>query len=126
MGILEAAAPAIVVCTRDRDRATAFYRDVLGLRFIREDRMAAVFELGGVELRISTVPDFTPHGHTMLGLRVPDVAAAVTALRGAGAVFLIFEGFQQDGLGILTPPGTDLKVAWLKDPDGNILSVTNA
>ncbi len=126
MGILEAAAPAIVVCARDRDRAVAFYRDVLGLRFRYEDRMAAVFEVGGIDLRISTVPDFTPHEHTMLGLRVPDVSRAVTALRAAGVEFLSFEGFKQDGLGILNPPGTDLHVAWMNDPDGNILSVTDA
>lgn len=31
MGILAAAKPAVVICTRDRDRATALYRDVLGL-----------------------------------------------------------------------------------------------
>ena len=77
MGILETAKPAIVICTRDRARATAFYRDTLGLTLAHEDKFAAVFNTGGVTLRISTVADFTPHEHTILGFNVPDVAATV-------------------------------------------------
>ena len=53
MGILEAAKPAIVICTRDRARATAFYRDTLGLTVAYEDAFAAVFNIGGVTLRVS-------------------------------------------------------------------------
>jgi catechol 2,3-dioxygenase-like lactoylglutathione lyase family enzyme len=43
MGILQTAKPAIIICTRDRPRATAFYRDTLGLTFAYEDNFAAVF-----------------------------------------------------------------------------------
>jgi len=93
MGILETAKPAIVICTRDRARATAFYRDTLGLTVAHEDSFAAVFNIGGVTLRISIVADFTPHEHTILGFNVSDVAPTVKALR---------------------------------EPDGNVLSVTNA
>ena len=67
MGILEAAKPAVVICTRNRDRATASYRDTLGLTMAYEDRLAAVFNVGGMTLRISTVADFSPHEHTILG-----------------------------------------------------------
>jgi catechol 2,3-dioxygenase-like lactoylglutathione lyase family enzyme len=126
MGILEAAKPAIIICTRDRDRATAFYRDALGLPVASEDSFAAVFNIGGVTLRVSTVADFTPHQHTILGFSVPDVAAAVKDLREKGVIFNIYEGFSQDGLGIWTAPGGAVRVAWFKDPDGNVLSVTNA
>src|SRR5580692_1485864 len=101
MGILETAAPAIVICTRDRARATAFYRDTLGLPLAYEDNLAAVFHTGGVTLRVSTVPDFTPHEHTILGFRVPDVPATVKALRATGVVFNIYPAFPQDELGIL-------------------------
>jgi catechol 2,3-dioxygenase-like lactoylglutathione lyase family enzyme len=126
MGILEAAAPAIVICTRDRARATAFYRDTLGLALAYEDNLAAVFHIGGVTLRVSLVADFTPHDHTILGFRVADVATTVNALRDQGVAFNIYPGFPQDELGILTPPGGTVRVAWFKDPDGNVLSVTNA
>ena len=124
MGILEAAKPAVVICTRDRTRAVAFYRDILGLDLAYEDNFAAVFNSGGITLRISLVPDFTPHEHTILGFNVTDVAATVEALRAQGAVFNIYEGFKQDESAILTLP-RGIQVAWFKDPDGNVLSVTN-
>jgi len=124
VGILEAAKPAVVICTRDRTRAVAFYRDILGLDLAYEDNFAAVFNSGGITLRISLVPDFTPHEHTILGFNVTDVAATVKALRAQGAVFNIYEGYQQDESAILTLP-RGIQVAWFKDPDGNVLSVTN-
>jgi catechol 2,3-dioxygenase-like lactoylglutathione lyase family enzyme len=126
MGILEAAKPAIVICTRDRARATAFYRDMLGLATAHEDSFAVVFSIGGVTLRVSTVAGFTPHEHTLLGFTVPDVPATVKALREKGVNFNLYPGFRQDDLGILTLPGGSIQVAWFKDPDGNVLSVTNA
>ena len=125
MGILEASKPALIICTRDRARATAFYRDTLGLTVAYEDSFAAVFNIGGVTLRVSTVADFMPHEHTILGFNVPDVEATVKALREKGMAF-IYPGFPQDEFGILTLPGGTLRVAWFKDPDGNVLSVTNA
>jgi len=125
MGILETALPAVIICTRDRARATAFYRDTLGLPLAQEDDFAAVFNIGGVTLRVSTVADFTPHEHTILGFRVPDVEATVRALRANGVTFDFFPKFQQDDLGILTLPGGTVRVAWFKDPDENVLSVTN-
>jgi hypothetical protein len=79
MGILEAAKPVAIICTRDRARAAIFYRDTLGIRMKLEDHYAVVFEVGGVDLRVSTVADFTPHEHTMLGFRVPDVALIRTS-----------------------------------------------
>ena len=126
MGILETAKPAIVICTRDRARSTMFYRDALGLLVAYEDNFAAVFHIGGVTLRLSLVPDFTPHEHTILGFYVSDVPAAVKALRENGVTFNIYPSFRQDELGILTLPGGIVHVAWFKDPDGNVLSVTNA
>jgi hypothetical protein len=77
-------------------------------------------------LRISTVADFKPHEHTILGFNVPDVAATVKALRENRLTFNIYPCFKQDELGILTLPGGAVRVAWFKDPDGNVLSVTNA
>jgi catechol 2,3-dioxygenase-like lactoylglutathione lyase family enzyme len=126
MGILQDAKPAIVICTRDRARSTAFYRDTLGLTLAHEDTFAAVFQTGGVTLRVSTVPDFTPHEHTILGFQVQNVPATVKALTDRGVTFNRDPRFHQDELGILTLPGSSVRVAWLTDPDGNVLSITNA
>ena len=126
MGILAAAKPAIVICTRDCARATAFYRDALELELAYEDNLTSVFNIGGITMRVSFVADFVAHEHTILGFRVSDVVTAVRALREKGVVFNIYPAFKQDELGILTVPGENVQVAWLKDPDGNVLSVTNA
>jgi len=126
MGILENAKPAIVICTRDRAPSTTFYRDKLGLHLAQEDNLAAVFHTGGITLRISFVPDFTPHTHTILGFQVPDVRVTVKALQEKGVTFNRYPRFQQDEHGILTVPGSTIQVAWLTDPDGNVLSITSA
>jgi catechol 2,3-dioxygenase-like lactoylglutathione lyase family enzyme len=125
MGILETAKPVIVICTRDRARATAFYRDTLGLVMTSEDNFASVFDFGGTVMRVSTVADFAAHEHTILGFKVADVSAAVKALREKGVSFNIYKKFPQDELGILTVPGGVAHVAWFNDPDGNVLSVTD-
>ncbi len=118
MGILEAGKPAVVICTRNRDRATAFYRDKLGLAMVQEDNLASVFNVGGITVRISTVADFLPHEHTILGFCVPDVPSTVRALRETGVTFNIYRNFPQDELGFLTAPGGTVRVAWFCDPDG--------
>jgi catechol 2,3-dioxygenase-like lactoylglutathione lyase family enzyme len=126
MGILQTAKPAIIICTRDRARSTAFYRDTLGLTLAYEDSFAAVFNSAGVTLRLSTIPDFTPHEHTVLGFHVTDVRASVDSLRRISVVFNIYPHFKHDELGIWTAPGGKISVAWFRDPDGNVLSITNA
>ena len=91
-----------------------------------EDDFAAVFNVGGITLRVSKVADFTPHEHAILGFKVLDVGATVRALREKGVTFNIYPHFAQDELGIWNAPGGTVRVAWFKDPDGNVLSVTNA
>jgi len=57
---------------------------------------------------------------------VTDVAATVKALREKGVIFNAYRHVRQDELGVWTAPGGAVRVAWFKDPDGNVLSVTNA
>ena len=123
---MEAAKPAIVICTRDRARATSFYRDILGLRYAHEDSFAAVFDVGGLPIRVSTVPDFVPHEHTILGFKVSDVGETVKALSERGVTFNRYQHMKQNELGIWIAPGGNVRVVWFKDPDGNVLSVTDA
>jgi catechol 2,3-dioxygenase-like lactoylglutathione lyase family enzyme len=125
-GILQNAKPAIIICTRDRERATRFYRDTLGLQLDSEDKFAAIFRAGEVTLRLSLVQDFVPHGHTVLGFLVSDVSATVQALRDRGVAFERIPRLEQDELGVWTAPGGAPRVAWFADPDGNLLSVSNA
>jgi len=112
------------ILTRDRDKAIPFYRDMLGFPLVSEDMFAAVFDLNGTMLRISTVETHHASPSTVLGWDVPDIKAAATALKEKGIEFNIYDGFGQDELGIWTSPASDARVAWFRDPDGNVLSLT--
>lgn len=109
--------------TRNADGALDFYRDKLGLLFLRDDGFALVFDLKGVMLRISKVKEFTAAQSTVLGWASSDIQADVERLRAKGVVFEHYPGMGQDEAGIATFPGGD-KVAWFKDPDGNVLSLS--
>jgi len=111
------------VATRDGARATAFYRDTLGLRLVEDTPFALVFDANGTTLRVQLVEKLAPHPFTALGWHVDDVETAAKALVARGVAFERFAGLDQDALGIWTAPG-GTRVAWFKDPDGNLLSIS--
>ncbi|HKA88407.1 MAG TPA: VOC family protein [Haliangiales bacterium] len=111
------------VATRAPDRAKAFYRDVLGLRLVADEDFALVFDAGGTMLRVAKVAEHTPAPFTVLGWRVTAIRPAVEQLGRRGVKLERFPGMQQDGAGIWTAPGGAM-IAWFKDPDGNLLSLT--
>lgn len=111
------------VPTSDASGARAFYEGVLGLRFVKDDGFALVFDANGIMIRIAKAPEFKPAQFTILGWRVTDIESIVADLEKKGVHFERFGFFEQDKLGIWTAPTGD-KVAWFKDPDGNILSVS--
>lgn len=109
--------------TVDSTRSRHFYEDVLGLTCIREDAYACTFDAGGVQLRIQKVASLIPQSHTMLGWSVASIDDVVTFLAGKGVTMERYGFLEQDEHGIWTSP-SGAKIAWLKDPDGNLLSVT--
>jgi catechol 2,3-dioxygenase-like lactoylglutathione lyase family enzyme len=111
------------VPTKDFEKARAFYEGVLGLRFFKDDGFAMVLDANGIMIRVAKVPQFTPAQFTILGWQVTDIEKIVQGLQKNGVRCEIFSFFKQDELGIWTAPTGD-KVAWFKDPDGNILSVS--
>ena len=108
---------------KDSDRARAFYEGVLGLKFVKDDGFALVLEANGIMIRAVKMKEVTPAQFTVLGWQVSDIENVVKALAKKGVHFEIFGFFQQDELGIWIAPTGD-KVAWCKDPDGNILSLS--
>jgi len=110
------------VPTKDTEKARAFYEGVLGLRFVKDDGFALVLDANGIMVRVAKAP-FTPAPFTVLGWQVSDIKKVVTGLQRKGVQFERFGFFEQDELGIWTAPTGD-KVAWFKDPDGNVLSVS--
>lgn len=109
--------------TQNPDAATKFYRDTLGLTYVRDDGYALVFDIKGIQLRISKVPEFTPAKHTVLGWETGDIALEIAGLVKKGVSFEYYPNMGQDELGVCTFPGGG-KVAWFKDPDGNLLSIS--
>ena len=112
------------VTIRDPERAKPFYRDVLGLKLIGEELpYALVFDCIGTMLRLAIDPESQPIRGTVLCWRVTNIEDTVRQLMHAGVVFERWEFMPQDKLGIWATP-TGAKVAWFKDTEGNLLSVS--
>lgn len=109
--------------TTDAERAARFYAGTLGLAIRSQDDFALVLDANGVELRLQRVPTLTPASFTVLGWEVSDVEAVVRALAACGVLMERYPGLTQDAAGIWRAP-SGARVAWFKDPDGNLLSVS--
>jgi catechol 2,3-dioxygenase-like lactoylglutathione lyase family enzyme len=122
---MELNTPMLFVATTDAKCARKFYEGMLGLAFVSEDPFALVFQCGGLQLRIQKVERKPEIPYTVLGWAVADIQKTVWRLAKAGVEFLRFEGMGQDGDGIWQSP-SGARVAWFRDPDGNMLSLTQA
>jgi predicted enzyme related to lactoylglutathione lyase len=109
--------------TRDGLAARAFYEKTLGLKVLSDDDYALALDANGTMLRIQKVGNFTPHPFTSLGWEVSDIQATAEALIKRGVKFEKFSSMGQDERGIWHSP-SGAYVAWFKDPDGNVLSLT--
>ena len=112
------------VLTADQERSGVFYRDVLGLPFLVDDGFAQVFALPGGVLRITPIEGFAPGAHPVLGWTVGDIRGSCAALKAKGLKMEIYEGMGQDEDGIWAAPDGRTFVCFFKDPDGNVLSLT--
>jgi catechol 2,3-dioxygenase-like lactoylglutathione lyase family enzyme len=106
----------------DPKRAQQFYQDILGLEVVSDNPFVLVFRAGNALIMAQKMQQFAPVQGTVLGWEVKNIRQTVASLVEKGIVVERFDGMDQDDLGIWTSP--DGKVAWFKDPDGNILSVS--
>jgi catechol 2,3-dioxygenase-like lactoylglutathione lyase family enzyme len=109
--------------TTKPEQAKKFYGETLGFGFLKDDGFALVFDAHGTLLRVGKAKEFAPAGNTILGWEVEDISAAVSGLVAKGVVFERYPGMPQDEKAICTFPTGD-RVAWFKDPDGNVLSLS--
>jgi catechol 2,3-dioxygenase-like lactoylglutathione lyase family enzyme len=123
--MLDTAELVAFVATRDLDVAGRFYGEVLGLRLVESTPFAKVFDAGGTTVRVTRVDEVASAAYTVLGWKVPDVEAAIGALRARGVEFKRFDALEQDEHGAWTAPGGS-RIAWFADPDGNTLSLQQA
>lgn len=111
------------IATINARQAKEFYMDTLGLKLISEDAYAIEFEGKGAALRVTVVDNFIPQEFTVLGFKVANIVKEVNSLKEKNLAFERYPTLQQDELDIWTAP-SQAKVAWFKDPDGNLISLT--
>jgi predicted enzyme related to lactoylglutathione lyase len=108
----------IAINAHDVDRATAFYRDVLGLPHLFRAGQLSFFNCGGVRLMLDRAENpETDHPSSILYFRVADIRAAVLRLKSAGAEFV-------DEPHVITRmPEHDLWMTFFRDTEGNLLAL---
>jgi len=121
---------AAAVAVSDMRRARAFYEGKLGLvpdpEAENEDNVRYVCG-GGSLLHVFVSPYAGTAQSTVAGWGVDDIEAVVGELSAKGVQFERYDmpGLVTDGRGIATFEG-DAKVAYFRDPDGNVLSIAQA
>ena len=107
----------------DLERAATFYGSVLGLELVSSaPGVVHVFDAGGTALRVTAVEGHVAAAWTVVGWAVPDIEATLRQLSENGLEPKSYPGMTGDD-GTWTAPGGD-RIAWLTDPDGNVLSLT--
>jgi catechol 2,3-dioxygenase-like lactoylglutathione lyase family enzyme len=116
--------PILFLATARADQSRSFYEEVVGLEWVADEPFALVFRSGKSMLRIQKVENVHIAPYTALGWNVPDIRKAMDELQGRGAIFERYDQLEQDKDGIWRTPNGTL-IAWFKDPDGNLLSITS-
>ena len=108
----------IAISVQDVDRATAFYRDVMGLRFLFNAPNMAFFDCGGIRLYLAAGDGAEQHGASShVYFRASDVAALSVALKEKGV------SIQKEPHIIARMPDHDLWLLWIHDSENNLLGV---
>lgn len=115
-----------VLAVDDLDRATAFYRDKLGLSVRTSGEMpgSALVEIGSNSYLFLYTTEFRRGENTVASFLVEDVKGTVRELRGRGVTFEEYDlpGLRtEDGIADL---GEEGQTAWFKDSEGNTIAVS--
>ena len=108
----------IAINVHDVKRATAFYRDMLGMKFLFEAQNMAFFDCGGVRLMLSLPekPEFD-HPASIIYYKVPDIQAACDFLRSRAVPC------EAEPRLIARLPGHDLWLAAFRDVENNLFEL---
>ena len=111
------------LAVRDIGRARDFYTGVLGLIEVdKEGEELIVLKSGETYVNVYHSEYAGTNKATAVTWQVDDIAAEVADLRARGVTF---EHYDMPGLALEgdVHSGYGMKVAWFKDPDGNILNI---
>ena len=107
----------------DLQKAKQFYSETLGLE-VKDNPMGLIelhFE-NGTNVLVYPKTNHKPATYTVLNFPVDDIDKAVDELTAKGIVFEQYKELHTDDKGISWNPHGP-RIAWFKDPAGNILSV---
>lgn len=107
----------IAITVRDLDRAIAFYRDTLGMRFLFRVPNLAFFDCGGIRLMLSPPERPEESFSSIIYYKVADIEETFAALSARGVAF---EGQPHR---IAQLQDHDLWMAFFRDPDRNLLAL---
>jgi predicted enzyme related to lactoylglutathione lyase len=111
--------------TTNFDQAKKFYRDVLELKIVYEVPGVAMFEAGqGTKLELFSRGEPANAQHTLGGFTVEDIEATVAELETKGVKFMDYDEPGYKTVNHIAPTGPNSRCAWIKDPDGNYLVIT--
>ena len=111
----------IALVQHDVERATAFYRDALGLPLQFATAGMAFFDAGGVRLMLSkpSAPEFD-HRNSILYFDVPDCREAYEALRARSVPF------DAEPHVVGRTQSHEMWMAFFRDPEGNVLALSES
>jgi len=123
--MLSDATPMGFIAVSSFETARKFYEGVLGLSVVSQDGFALVLRSGSTLIRLTQPPERMIAPYTCFGWQVVDIHDKVMALGALGVRFELYDffGASQTPHGVWTAPNGDM-VAWFKDPDGNLLSLS--
>lgn len=109
----------IALTVTDVARSVAFYRDQLGIRLLFEvPPNMAFFDCGGIRLMLSPPESEKKESfNSILYFKVDDIETAAAALKSRGVEF------QQDPHFVARMPDHELWIAFLRDPDRNVVGL---
>jgi len=109
----------------DMERARKFYEDKLGLKVMQADKGGVMLQAGGGTALFLYQRGPTKADHTVVSFNVDNIEAEMSEL---GAKGIVFEEYDMPQMHIKTVNGLatmdGAKMAWFKDTEGNILSIT--
>jgi methylmalonyl-CoA/ethylmalonyl-CoA epimerase len=107
----------IALTVTDLDRAIAFYRDSLGMKFLFQVPNLGFFDCGGVRVMLTGSEKPVQTDGYAIYFKVPEIRLARGELGKRGVVF---EG--EPHL-VARMPDHDLWMAFFRDPDRNLLAL---
>jgi methylmalonyl-CoA/ethylmalonyl-CoA epimerase len=108
----------IAITAKNIERATAFYRDVLGLRLLMNAPNMAFFDCGGVRLYLASGEGTELHGESAcIYFRTNDISGLLGSLKQKGV------SIHQEPHILAKMPDHDLWLMWIRDSEENLLGV---